>query len=87
MNIKSDPHKCSQLISTISEYVDGTLSPQLCADLEKHLCDCENCTVVVDTLRKTLELVQTCTGEDCLPEDVRKRLFHSLNLDDYIFTP
>jgi len=87
MNIKSDPHKCSQLISTISEYVDGTLSPQLCADLEKHLCDCENCTIVVDTLRKTLELVQTCTGDDCLPDDVRKRLFHSLNLDDYIFPP
>ena len=53
MNGHSHVHKCDHLISTISDYVDGSLSPQLCAELEKHLCECENCTVVVDTLRKT----------------------------------
>ncbi len=87
MKAQSDPHKCSQLISSISEYVDGTLSPQLCEDLEKHLCECENCTIVVDTLRKTIDLVQTCTGDDCLPNEVRQRLFQSLNLEDYILKP
>lgn len=84
MNAHSNPHQCSQLLSSISEYVDGTLDPQLCAELEKHLCECENCTIVVDTLRKTISIVQTCAEEDSLPGEVRARLFHSLNLDDYL---
>ncbi len=87
MNAQSDPHHCRKFISEISEYVDGTLDPQLCADLEKHLCECENCTIVVDTLRKTIDLVQTCTDEDGLPGEVRTRLFHHLNLDDYLSKP
>lgn len=84
MNAKHDPHKCSQFISAISEYVDGTLDPKLCVELERHLCECENCTIVVDTLRKTIDLVQTCTDGDCLPGEVRTRLFQRLNLDDYL---
>ncbi len=84
MNGPSHAHKCDHLISTISDYVDGSLSPQLCAELEKHLCECENCTVVVDTLRKTISLVQTCAEDDCLPGEVRARLFHTLNLDDFL---
>lgn len=84
MKDHSHAHKCDHLISTISDYVDGSLSPQLCAELEKHLCECENCTVVVDTLRKTINLVQNCVEGDCLPGEVRARLFHSLNLDDFL---
>lgn len=84
MNAHAHPHQCSQLLSSISEYVDGTLDPKLCAELEKHLCECENCTIVVDTLRKTISIVQTCAGEDHLPGEVRTRLFHSLKLDDYL---
>lgn len=84
MKAHSDAHKCDNLISSISDYVDGSLSPQLCAELEKHLCDCENCTIVVDTMRKTISLVQTCTDGDCLPGEVRTRLFHTLKLDDFL---
>ncbi len=84
MKDHSHAHKCDHLISTISDYVDGSLSPQLCEELEKHLCECENCTVVVDTLRKTINLVQTCVEDDCLPGEVRARLFHTLNLDDFL---
>jgi anti-sigma factor (TIGR02949 family) len=84
MNDPSHAHKCDHLIATISEYVDGSLSPQLCAELEKHLRECENCTVVVDTLRKTISLVQTCAEDDCLPGEVRARLFHTLDLDDFV---
>jgi hypothetical protein len=40
--------------------------------------------VVVDTMRKTIELYQTSPGAQSLPEDVRERLFYRLNLDDYL---
>ncbi len=80
-----DHEKCSQLMAEISEYVEGTLNAQLCEDLEKHLCECENCTVVVNTLRKTIELYhETSEVTEPLPSGVRERLFMRLNLDDYL---
>ncbi len=80
-----DHEKCQQLKSEICEYVEGTLSSQLCEDLEKHLDQCPDCTVVVNTLRKTINLYhQTTDVNEPLPKDVRQRLFARLNLDDYL---
>ena len=43
-----DHESCRQLLSTLGEYVDGTLSGDLCAELERHMKDCQRCRVVVD---------------------------------------
>ncbi len=75
---------CHEFISTLSEYVDGDLDPELCAELERHLCECEKCRVVVDTLKKTIELYQQTSSEPSLPEDVRERLYAKLDLNEYI---
>jgi anti-sigma factor RsiW len=76
------PH-CKQLLGNLSEYIDGELQAELCAELEEHLKDCENCQIVVNTLRKTIELYEK-TPESELPHDVRERLFFKLKLDDYL---
>jgi hypothetical protein len=65
--------------------VDGTAQEELCRELERHLADCDNCRVVVDTLKKTVYLYQSNTDVD-LPVAVRERLFKRLNLDEYIKT-
>ncbi len=79
----SEHTNCKQLVGTLSDYVDGTLNETLCADLEKHLQECHNCQVVVNTLRKTIELYQLSSSGDSMPEDVRARLFMRLDLEDY----
>lgn len=76
-------HNCKDLVSSISEYVDGSLSESLCVELEKHLSECENCRVVVNTLRKTIEIYQEQPVEEKMPDDVRKRLFYRLDLSDF----
>ncbi len=75
---------CSQLLSTLGDYVDGTLSAELCNDLERHRKDCQRCRVVVNTLKKTIELYQETDEDTSLPEDVRERLYLRLNLEDYL---
>ena len=75
--------QCKQLLGSLSEYIDGDLQAELCAQLEEHLKDCDNCRVVVNTLRKTIELYEQ-TPEPDLPQDVRERLFFKLELDDYL---
>jgi hypothetical protein len=44
---------------------------------------CEDCRVVVDTLGKTVELYQALPEPE-LPNDVRLRLYKSLDLAPYI---
>jgi anti-sigma factor RsiW len=76
---------CRALLGSLSDYVDGTLSQELCAEIEEHLSDCQNCHLVVDTLRKTISLYHQSAAEAGeVPALVRERLFRVLNLDDYI---
>jgi anti-sigma factor (TIGR02949 family) len=75
---------CQQLMASLSEYVDGTLDEALCTELERHLCECDDCQIVFNTLKKTIELYRkTSPGVD-VPEDVRTRLYARLNLEDYL---
>jgi anti-sigma factor RsiW len=75
--------ECQELLGTISDYVDGSLKDQLCRELELHLEGCEDCRVVVDTFRKTIELYHNA-GEQELPVGVRQRLYKRLKLDDLL---
>lgn len=76
---------CVSLLASLSDYVDGTAQEELCRDLERHLADCDNCRIVVDTLKKTVYLYHS-SAETNLPVAVRERLFKRLNLDEYLKT-
>lgn len=77
-------HHCEELLGNISDYVDGSLRQSLCQELEKHLADCPNCRVVVNTLKKTIELYQQ-PDEGLVPPSVKNRLFFRLSLADFNF--
>ena len=76
--------KCKQLLGSLSEYIDGELQAELCAEIEEHLKDCDNCRIVVNTLRKTVELYKQTTEPVGLPDAVRERLFLKLELKDFL---
>jgi len=75
---------CANLLGSLSEYIDGSLNPELCQEIEKHLAGCENCRVVLNTTRRTIDLVQSPAERPALPEDVRERFFKRLSLDDFL---
>lgn len=74
---------CKSLLGSLSDYVDGEAQEDLCREIERHLTDCENCRIVVDTLKKTVFLYQATRASD-LPANVRERLFVRLDLEDYL---
>jgi len=81
----SHDHNCSQVLSELNDYVDGELSRDLCVELEAHLDECENCQIVLDTLHKTVYLVQHIDDKPQeLPGDVEFRLFAALDLESFI---
>ena len=75
---------CESLLGSLSEYIDGGLSPELCREIEKHLEGCENCRIVLNTTKRTIELVHAPVEKPDVPDDVRERLFKRLNLDNYL---
>ena len=80
-----DHEGCRHLLDSLSPYVDGELGAELCTELERHLSDCENCRIVVDSLRKTVYLYRVTADElPSVPEEVRQRLYHCLDLDEFI---
>ena len=69
---------CKGLVRELSEYLDGNLDPTLAQELARHLEHCEDCRLVVDTTRKTIEIY--CNTEPLpLPSGVRERLERALS--------
>jgi anti-sigma factor (TIGR02949 family) len=80
-------HNCKSLLGALSDYVDGELETELCREIEKHIAECENCRIVVDTTRRTIELVRAAAPlDEGLPDEVRSRLFKRLDLTEYLKT-
>ena len=68
---------CKGVIREISNFIDGALEPAEKQDLERHLEDCEDCKIVVDQTRLTIDVF--CDSEPVeLPRDVRSRLHEAL---------
>ena len=69
--------ECNNYIQDICDYIDGVANESLCRELEKHLEGCENCRIMVDTLRQTVVLCRDGKRET-LPMELQSKL--NLNL-------
>lgn len=68
---------CRGIVKELSNYLDEALDTTLKATIEKHLEHCDDCRVVVDTTKKTIQIY--CNSEPApLPEDTRLRLREAL---------
>ncbi len=68
---------CDDLLKTLNEYVDGTIEPGVCEQFQQHLAECNPCRIVVDNIRKTIQLYK---GDEPfeLPLEFRTRLHATL---------
>jgi len=57
---------CSDFMAEIGNYLEGDVAAEVRLQLENHLAHCQLCHVVVDSTRKTLQIV-TDTGSFDLP--------------------
>jgi RNA polymerase sigma-70 factor (ECF subfamily) len=64
---------CRKVHELLGDYLDQDLRDALCAELEKHMDDCPDCRVHVDSVKKVIRLYREAKGDD-LPVDIRIRL-------------
>jgi predicted anti-sigma-YlaC factor YlaD len=65
--------KCHEYIQGLNDYLDGDVSPDLCKEIEKHIGECENCRIMVDTLKQTVTLCRE-GKEEKLPKELELKL-------------
>jgi anti-sigma factor RsiW len=68
---------CKGVIRELSNYIDGELEPAIKLELERHLSHCEDCTMILDQTKKSIEIL--CDSEPIpLPAGLHDRLRSTL---------
>jgi anti-sigma factor (TIGR02949 family) len=67
------PMDCEQVLEQLSEFLDHDAREELCRAIEKHLEQCRDCQLYVDSVRKTIILYQNDQKIE-VPMQVSKRL-------------
>lgn len=57
-----DKLDCDSVLEQLSEYLDLDAREELCQAIESHLSRCKDCSVKVDTVKKTIVLYQNGTS-------------------------
>ena len=59
---------CADFLAELGDYIDDAASVDFRTHLEEHLRECKTCQVIVDSTRKTIQIV-TESGSFTLPSD------------------
>ncbi|HJZ13745.1 MAG TPA: zf-HC2 domain-containing protein [Acidobacteriota bacterium] len=71
--------KCEEVLAELANYIDEEVTAELRAQIEAHLRMCRNCTVLVNTTRRTLTVVADNFIAP-LPKSISDRLIERLGL-------
>jgi anti-sigma factor RsiW len=71
------PEACLEVFERLSEYLDGELSPQDCAEIQEHIQDCEPCVAFLESLKTSIQAVREFRPDQSvreLPEAIKAKL-------------
>jgi RNA polymerase sigma-70 factor (ECF subfamily) len=64
-HIETQPRqrRCKEMFAELSNYLDDELDDSLCAELEKHMDDCEPCKAFLSSLEDSIQQCRTAANE------------------------
>jgi anti-sigma factor (TIGR02949 family) len=68
---------CKDFLKELNDYLDETCDPQMRQELQRHINECPNCFVVLDTSKKTLKVYKGMEPQE-VPSRVQERLMAAL---------
>lgn len=68
---------CKQFLTELNAFLDEETDALLRVQLEKHISECPNCWVVVDTCKKTMQVFKGSEPQP-IPREVEGRLLEAL---------
>jgi heterodisulfide reductase subunit B len=68
---------CKDFLNELSDFLDETLDPNVRAALDKHVNECPNCWVILDTTQRTIKVYKGLEPQS-IPADIHSRLMTAL---------
>lgn len=68
---------CKDFLNELSEFLDESLDPNVRAELHKHVEECPNCWVILDTTQRTIKVYKGLEPQT-IPPDIHSRLMNAL---------
>ena len=68
---------CKDFLNELSEYLDETLDPDVRTTLHRHVSECPNCWVILDTTQRTIRVYKGMEAQT-IPDDIHSRLMTAL---------
>ena len=70
---------CEEVLAELANYIDEEITAELRTQIQEHLRMCRNCTVLVNTTRRTITVVAD-HYVSALPRGVSERLMERLGI-------
>ena len=68
---------CKDFLKELSDFLDDSLDPNIRAALNKHVEECPNCWVILDTTQRTIKVYKGLEPQT-IPPDIHTRLMTAL---------
>jgi anti-sigma factor (TIGR02949 family) len=68
---------CKEFLQELTDYLDSTVDAELRAKLERHISECPNCFVILDTTQKTIKVYKGVEPQ-AIPDEVHVRLMKAV---------
>ncbi|MBN2366609.1 MAG: hypothetical protein EH225_11930 [Calditrichaeota bacterium] len=68
------------LIDELCQHLGEDLDHPMCKELVQHIQECPECQFYLDTVKMTVNIFRETHKPESVPEDVKKNLLKSLNL-------
>lgn len=62
------PLVCKELVELVTDYLEGTLSPDERARFEAHIAGCKGCTNYLAQMRRTIQISGQLSEDDLTPQ-------------------
>lgn len=69
---------CKDFLNELSEYLDDSLETELREKLHKHVSECPNCWVILDTTQRTIKVYKGLEPQT-IPTELHTRLMDAIN--------
>ena len=68
---------CKEFLQELTDYLDSTIDVELRLKLERHISECPNCFVILDTTQKTIKVYKGMQPQ-AIPDEVHIRLMKAV---------
>jgi len=69
---------CPDVIPILSQYLEGDIGPDQCAEMDRHVAQCARCRARCDSLRSTLALCRRSARGGSVPPEVQEAVRQAL---------